>query len=240
VRGLAAAALAVALLAGCAGGEDDDGPATVYAASSLRDVAPRIDERAEVVTGGSNDLAAQLRDGADADVFLSASAKPLADLRAKGVVEPPVAFASNRLVLVVPRSNRAKVAHVADLTRDGVKLVLGAEGVPAGDYAREALELAGLGAALDNVVSLEDDVKGVLGKVALDEADAGIVYATDARAAGDRVRTVKISDYFQPDIRYYAAAVAPASDEAKDYLERLTGEEGREALREAGFLPVTP
>lgn len=229
---------AAALLAGCAGGDEAEGELVVFAASSLSDVAPELDPDSTVVLGGSNDLAAQIRDGAEADVFLSASAKPLADLRAEGNVEAPVAFASNSLVIIVPRANRAKVEHIADLTRKGVKLVLGAEGVPAGDYARESLELAGLGAALENVVSLEDDVKGVVAKIALDEADAGIVYATDARAAGDGVRSFTISAYFQPEIRYYAAAVAPASDRSEEYLERLTGEEGQQALRRAGFLPV--
>jgi molybdate transport system substrate-binding protein len=228
----------VAILTGCADGNQPKDELVVFAASSLSEVAPELDPAATVVVGGSNDLAAQIRDGAQADVFLSASAKPLADLRADGLVEPPVAFASNRLVIIVPRANRARVEHIADLTRKGVKLVLGAEGVPAGDYARESLELAGLGAALENVVSLEDDVKGVVAKIALDEADAGVVYATDVRAAGDNVRAFEISAHFQPEIRYYASAVAPASDRGEKYLERLTGEEGREALLRAGFLPV--
>jgi len=175
---------------------------------------------------------------ARADVILSASPKPLADLQADGLVEEPVAFASNRLVVVAPRSNPGKVTHFADLARDGVKLVLGAEGVPVGDYAREALELAGLGAALDNVVSLEDDVKGVVGKVALGEADAGVVYATDVAAAGDDLRSYRISDYFQPEIAYYAALVSPGSEQGRDYLERLLGGEGQAALRTAGFRPA--
>jgi molybdate transport system substrate-binding protein len=231
---------AAALLAGCGGGDVAGGELVVFAASSLSDVAPELDPDSTVVVGGSNDLAAQIRDGAKADVFLSASAKPLADLREDELVDAPVVFASNRLVIIVPRANRAKVEHIVDLTRKDVKLVLGAEGVPIGDYARESLELAGLGAALDNVVSLEDDVKGVVAKVALDEADAGIVYATDVKAAGDEVRLFEISDHFQPQIRYYAAVVAPASDGAEEFLERLTGEEGQRALRRAGFLPVPP
>jgi molybdate transport system substrate-binding protein len=229
---------AAALLAGCAGGEDVDAEVVVFAASSLKEVAPELDPDATYVFAGSNDLAAQIRDGAKADVLLSASAKPLADLRADDLVDAPIVFASNQLVIIVPRANRAKVEHIADLTRQGVKLVLGAKGVPAGDYARESLELAGLGAALDNVVSLEDDVKGVVAKIALDEADAGIVYATDVPAAGEDVRSFEISDHFQPQIRYYAAAVAPASDGAEDYLDRLAGEEGQQALVGAGFLPA--
>jgi molybdate transport system substrate-binding protein len=142
-------------------------------------------------------------------------------------------------VIIVPAKNAAEVNHIVDLTRTGVKLVLGAEGVPVGDYARESLELAGLGAALENVVSLEDDVKGVVGKVALGEADAGIVYATDVAAAGDDVRSYPMSDYFQPQIRYYAAVVSPPSDDAKRYLDELLGPEGKAALRRAGFLPVS-
>lgn len=229
---------AAALLAGCAGGDGAKGNLVVFAASSLTDVAPELDPDSTVVFGGSNDLAAQIRDGATADVFLSASAKPLADLRADGLVDAPVVFASNRLVIIVPAKNAAGITHIVDLTRKGIKLVLGAEGVPIGDYARESLELAGLGAALENVVSLEDDVKGVVAKVALDEADAGIVYATDARAAGEDIRTFQISPYFQPEIRYYAALVLPSSDRAQKYLDRLTGEDGQQALRRAGFLPA--
>ncbi len=227
-----------ALLAGCGGG-DDAGP-VVFAASSLRDIAPAIDPDATVVLGGSNDLAAQIRDGADADVFLSASAAPLEQLRAEGLVRTPVAFASNRLVVVVPADNPSGTTALVDLTRAGIKLVLGAEGVPVGDYAREALTAAGLEEALAQVVSLEDDVKGVLGKVALGEADAGIVYATDVEAAGDDVRSFPVPARFQPKIAYYAAVVSPGSERAEAWVAKLTGPEGSAALRRAGFLPVVP
>jgi molybdate transport system substrate-binding protein len=233
VRGAALAVVALAL-AGCGGGAEDD--LTVFAASSLADVAPAVDPKAAVALGGSNDLAAQIRDGADADVFLSASAGPVTALREAGLVEAPFVFASNRLVLVVPAANPGRIGGLADVARPGVKLVLGATGVPVGDYAREALAAAGLDDV--EVVSLEDDVKGVLGKVALGEADAGIVYATDARAAGEDVRTVQIADELQPEVRYYATLVSPASSEGRAYLDRLLGAEGVEALRAAGFLPV--
>ena len=118
-----------------------------------------------------------------------------------------------------------------------MKLVLGANGVPVGDHARESLELAGLGAALENVVGLEKDSKAIVDKVAGGEADAGIVYATDFDAAGDGVRAVPISEYFQPAIGYDAAIVSPGSDAAKRYLETLLGADGEAALRIAGFLP---
>lgn len=229
----------VALLAGCGGG-GDDAKLVVFAASSLGGVAPAIDPDATVVLGGSNDLAAQIRDGAEADVFLSASAAPLEQLRAEGLVRTPVVFASNRLVVVVPADNPSGTTELVDLTRAGVKLVLGAEGVPIGDYAREALTAAGLEEALAQVVSLEDDVKGVLGKVALGEADAGIVYATDVAAAGDDVRSFPVPVRFQPKIAYYAALVSPGSERAEAWVAKLTGTEGAAALRRAGFLPLEP
>ena len=223
----------VLALAGC-GGEEDNA-LEVFAASSLSGVAAEIDPAA-VVAGESDDLAAQIRDG-EADVVLSGSKASLDQLRADGRIEPPAAFASNSLVIIVPAKNAADVTHIVDLTGPGVKLVLGAKGIPVGDQARESLELAGLGAALDNVVGLEQDAKGIVDKVARGEADAGIVYATDLAAAGDRVSPVSISEHFQPMIRYYAAIVSPGSDAAKRYLERLLGADGEAALSVAGFVP---
>jgi molybdate transport system substrate-binding protein len=228
--------LTVSLVAACGGSPEDE--LLVFAASSLSEVAPLVDPGATVVFGGSNDLAAQIRDGAQADVFLSASATPLEDLRTEGLVEAPVAFASNRLVLAVSTKTPAgRIEDLSDLARDGATLVLGAEGVPIGDYAREVLAAGGLTGDVD-VVSFEEDAKGVLGKVALGEADAGIVYATDARAAGGDVRPVAIPNRLQPDVRYYAALVAPPSEDARAYLDRLVGVEGEKALRAAGFLPL--
>ncbi len=232
--------LAVLLaLAGCRG-DGGDQELVVFAASSLTGVADRVDPGAEVVFGGSNDLAAQIRDGAEADVVLSASPKPLEELRSAQLVSGLFIFASNRLVVVVPAANPGGVTAAGELTRPGLKLVLGAEGVPIGDYARESLQLAGLRGALANVVSLEEDVKGVLGKVALGEADAGIVYETDARAAGDDVRSFPVPDRYQPEIYYYAAFVLPRSEAAVRYLDRLFGVEGDAVLRAAGFVTVPP
>ena len=237
MRVRALAAVLVALVAGCGG--SDDAQLEVFAASSLRDVAPEVDDAPRYTFAGSDELAAQIRDGAPADVFLSASGTPMEELRSAGLVEAPVVFASNRLVVVVPAGNPAGLEEFGDLSRPGVKLVLGGEGVPIGDYAREALAAAGLAAALENVVSLEQDVKGVLGKVALGEADAGIVYATDVRAAAEDVRELAIPDSVQPDVRYYAAVVAAGdTDRATEFVERLAGDEGADALRAAGFLPV--
>jgi molybdate transport system substrate-binding protein len=238
VTRLALLALAAALLAGCGGGGDDT--LVVYADSDLGDLAQELDTGATVVRGSSAELAGRIRDGADADVFLSRSGRPLDDLRGDGLVDSPAPFAANRLVIIVPRVNRAKVNHIVDLTRKGLKLVLGKKGVPVGDLARQSLELAGLGAALDNVVGVEKDAKGVVDQVVQGKADAAIVYATDAGPVGRDVQVFDISSYFQPEIRYDAAAVAPASDKAKAYLEKLAGDDGYEAVVRAGLLPALP
>lgn len=235
-RACALAVLVATLVAGCGG--SDDGRLEVFAASSLRDVAPELDDGARYTFAGSDELAAQIRDGAPADVFLSAGGAPMQELRSAGLLEAPFVFASNRLVVVVPEDNPAGLERFEDLARPGLKLVLGGEGVPVGDYAREALAAAGLAAAHDNVVSLEQDVKGVLGKVALGEADAGIVYATDVRAAAEDVRELPIPAEVQPEVRYYAAVVtAGDADRAAEFVERLARDRGA-ALRAAGFLPV--
>ena len=226
------------LVAGAGCGASSDDRLDVFAASSLRDVLTHVDDGPRYTFAGSDELAAQIRDGAGADLFLSASERVAEELRATGAVREPVVFASNRLVVAVPRDNPGGVESLDDLARPGLKLVLAGDGVPVGEYARRLLAAADLDAAHDNVVSLEQDVKGVLGKVALGEADAGIVYATDVRAAGDDVRALAVAPELQPEIGYYAAVVADGDTAAAErYLERLLGEAGARALRGAGFLP---
>jgi molybdate transport system substrate-binding protein len=237
---MAALAGAAALLAGCAGGGDDD-RLVVFADPAVSGIAKAVDGNASVVVASSTDLASRIREGSEADVLLAASEQPLQDLRADGLVDTPVPFAANQLVIVVPRQNKAKVTHIVDLTRQGVKIVLGAKGVPIGDLARQSLELAGLGAANDNVVGFERDVQGLLDEVVTGRADAAIVYATDIdEQVGKKVQVFDISPYFQPEIRFDAAAVAPASDEATAYLARLNGDEGFEAVLTSGLQPALP
>jgi molybdate transport system substrate-binding protein len=224
-------------LSACGGGVETTGPVTVYAAASLAEVLPEIAPDARYSFAGSDELAAQIREGAPADVYAASSSRYPRELFAEELVEEPVTFARNRLVLVVPRANPGAIERAEDLLEPGTRLVLAAEGVPVGEYAREALATLGLSAALENVVSNEDDVKGVSGKVALGEADAGIVYATDAAPLADDVLVLELPDRAQPAIEYQVAVVSRSDDRdaARDFVNRLLSDEGRAALRRAGF-----
>ncbi len=211
---------------------------TVYAAASLTEVFPTIDAKAEYSFAGSDELATQIREGAPADVYAAASSRYPQELHDEELVEKPVTFASNRLVLIVPTNNPAGIDSVDDVARPATKLVVAGEGVPAGDYTRQVLEDLGLAAALGNVVSNEDDVKGVVGKVSLGEADAGFVYATDAAVAEDDVTVIELPEGSQPPIEYQIAVLSKGQNKeaAEAFVQRVLGPEGREALEAAGFL----
>ena len=226
---------------GCGGSDSAGGPVDVYAAASLAEVFPQIEPDARFSFAGSDELATQIREGARADVYAAASSKYPQELFAEDLVEEPVTFASNRLVLIVPRANPSAIESVEDVVQPGTRLVVAAEGVPVGDYTRTVLETLGLSAALDNVVSNEDDVKGVAGKVALGEADAGFVYATDVTPVADRVLAVELPDDAQPPIEYRVAVVVGTDDEdaARGFVEALRSQGGRKALEQAGFVVPT-
>jgi molybdate transport system substrate-binding protein len=210
----------------------------VLAAASLTGVFPRIDARPRYSFAGSDQLALQIEQGAPADVFASASPRYAQALFRRGLVERPRTFALNRLVLIVPRANPARLRSVADLTRRGVRLVLAAASVPAGAYARQVLARLGLAGALRNVVSEEQDVKGVVGKVVLGEADAGFVYVTDVKPVATKVRSIAIPARAQPSVRYQIAVVAASNHRgaARAFVRRVLGEAGRGQLRTAGFI----
>src|SRR5215210_8258305 len=218
--------------------EEPDPRLTVYAAASLTEVFPTI-EPARYNFAGSDELATQIREGAPADVYAAASSKYPQELFDEQLVEEPVTFASNRLVLIVPKDNPAGIETLQDVTRPGTKLVVAAEGVPVGDYTREVLNELKLADALDNIVSNEHDVKGVVGKISLGEADAGFVYSTDAAAAGDDVGVIELPKGSQPRIEYQIAVVAGSKNkEAADaFVQKVLGRGGQQALKAAGFLP---
>jgi molybdate transport system substrate-binding protein len=211
---------------------------TVFAAASLTNVMPQIDAHPRYSFGGSNTLASQIRQGAPADVFASADTSIPQQLYAEGVVEKPVVFTRNALVMIVPRGNPARLHSVYDLRRDGIKLVVAAPGVPVGDYTRRVLHNLGLDSALSNVVSNENDVRDVLAKVALGEADAGFVYTTDARTVRGKVATIGIRWSAQPIVRYAVAVVRSSSRKsaARAFVAKLLRPVAQARLQAAGFL----
>jgi molybdate transport system substrate-binding protein len=247
MRILAALAAVALLAAGCGGDNDSSAsrPALVVSAATSLKVAftayGRQFDAAETKFSfaASDELAAQIRQGVKPDVFASANTQLPDELYAKGLVEKPTVFAANRLVLAVPAGG-TKVRSLDDLAKPGVTIAVGSPSVPVGAYTRKVL--AGLGAArnqaiLGNVRSNEPDVGGVVGKVAQGAVDAGFVYITDARAAGDGVQAIDLPARLQPQVAYGVAVVkgAPHPKQARAFIDGLLRGAGRRALEQAGF-----
>jgi molybdate transport system substrate-binding protein len=213
---------------------------TVFAAASLTNVFPQIDSRAHYSFGGSNMLAAQIQQGLPADVFASANTKLPFQLHRQGLVTTPYVFTSNRLVVVIAHGNPLHLAGVRDLERPGLKIVMAAAGVPVGDYTRKVLAKLGLSNLVDRAVSQETDVREVLAKVVLGEADAGFVYATDAKTVKGKVSLLGIQSSAQPQVLYAAAAVKSSKQlqAAKAWVKHLRRKAVQKKLRAAGFLPI--
>ena len=234
-------AVLAAVVVGAAGAQRDTTRATVFAAASLTDAFPKIAPHARYSFAGSNALAAQIRQGAPADVFASANVKLPFGLYADGFCSRPVVFTRNALVLIVPRANPAKIKTVSDVRRKGVKLVIAAKGVPVGDYTLQVLQKLGLNGALKNVVSRETDVREVLAKVALDEADAGFVYSTDARTVPRKVRKLAIPPRGRPNVEYGICVVLRGDKDAgHTFVKRVLSKAGQKILLRYGFLPRKP
>jgi molybdate transport system substrate-binding protein len=215
-------------------------PITVYAAASLTDVFPKIDSTERYSFGGSNTLAAQIQQGAPADVFASANTSLPNQLYAKGLCSKPVVFTRNTLVIVVPKSNPAAIKSVYSLTKTGIKLDIAASGVPVGSYTLQVLKNMNLSASvLKNVASQETDVREVLSKVALGEADAGFVYSTDAKTVPGRVTVIKVPAWAQPKVRYGICIVNSSGDkgDAEAFITKVLSRSGQAKLVTAGFLP---
>ena len=210
---------------------------SVLAAASLLGVFPQIDRLPRYQFAGSDQLAFQITQGAPADVFAAASTKYPDQLYAQGLCSKPAVFATNTVVLIVPRANPARIRSVYDLQRDGIKLVVGAQGVPIGDYTRKLLANLGLSDVLKNVVSYEDDVKLVVAKVALGEADAGFVYRTDVRPVGNKVFRIAVPAKGQPTVQYELCIVHNAKHPllAAAFVRKVLSAQGRLRLRAAGF-----
>jgi len=147
-------------------------------------------------------------------------------------------FATNKLIILVPKSNPASINTAYDLRREGIKLVIGDRTVPIGTYTRQILDTLGITAdVMKNVVSEEADVKSIVTKVALGEADAGLVYRTDARPVASRTKSIALPDWAQPPIRYEVAVVKTSSHlvAARAFVKQVVSKRGRLLLGKAGF-----
>jgi molybdate transport system substrate-binding protein len=257
---MAAILLTAALaLAACGGGGDGDGGSgsgsgadsgerprlVVSAAASLKDAVtdyardfPAADVRLSFA--GSDELAAQIRQGVGPDVFAAANTKLPQRLAAEGLVEAPRVFARNELVIAVPAEG-SRVGGVDDLAGGGVRLAIGSEGVPVGDYTRQVLSrlpAAQRERILGRVRTNEPDVKGVVGKVIQGAVDAGFVYRSDVVASDGRLKAVALPGGLRPRVEYGVAVVTGARRPAaaRAFVAGLLTGAGARALRAQGFL----
>jgi molybdate transport system substrate-binding protein len=244
----AASALAVvvlAALAGCGqGASDDTTTLRVFAASSLSTSFERLAEdfeadhdgvTVELSSGGSSDLVAQIQEGAPADVFAAADTANMDKLVDAGLAgQDPQAFATNTLEIVTPPGNPAGVASFADLAADGLNLVVCAPEVPCGAAALRVAEVAGVTLS---PVSEEQSVADVLAKVTSGEADAGLVYVTDVRSAGDAVLGITFPESDEVVNTYPITTVEDSAkaDLAREFVDLVLSDSGQGVLRDAGF-----
>ena len=245
MRRFAVLCLATLVLAAC-GGSSDKPTLTVSAATSLKTAVTEYgqdfgDAGVKASFAGSDELAAQIRQGVKPDVFASANTTLPDALYKDGLVEKPVVFAANRLVLAVPKSG-GKVKGLDDLAKPGTTIAMGSPSVPIGSYTRKVLDKlppAQAKAILANVRSNEPDVGGVVGKIAQRAVDAGFVYVTDVKAAGDKLRAIDLPDALQPQVAYGVAVVKGSkhAEQAQKFVDGLVNGDGRKRLDAAGFLP---
>jgi molybdate transport system substrate-binding protein len=243
---VATAAVAVSGCGGSSSGSTGGGPLVVSAASSLQRAFTAYGERFDggrvrFSFAGSDELAAQVRQGVKPDLFAAANTSLPDALHREGLVGRPVVFAGNRLVLAVPAGSR-KVGSLADLERPGVTIAIGSASVPIGSYTRGVLGRLPHAAAtriLANVRSEEPDVKGIVGKLAQGAVDAGFVYVTDVEATGGALRAIALPAALKPEAAYGVAVVTGAKHpaQARRFVAGLLRGDGQRALRAAGFEP---
>ena len=241
---LFAVALCVGVSAGGASAKSSRSTAgiTVYAAASLTDVFPKIDPSNTYNFAGSNALATQITNGAPADVFASANTTLPQQLYAAGTVEKPVIFTRNTLVAIVPKSNPAGIKSIYDIAKPGVKLDIANSAVPVGSYTLQVWKQMGLTAPMTaNVVSQETDVRIVLQKVQLGQADAGFVYSTDAQTVPGDVTVIPVPAWAQPKVQYAMAVVtkSPNQAAAQAFVNNVMSPAGQAWMLKYGFLTIS-
>ena len=231
---------------------------TVFAAASLTDafkaIKPAFEAAHPGVTvvynfAGAQQLAAQINEGAPADVFASANKKQIDVVIASSKIISGTAqtFVRNRLVVITPKANPAGITSLKDLAKPGLKLIFEAKAVPAGQYSLDFLTKASTlpeytsaysSTVLSNVVSYEDNVRSVLSKIVLGEGDAGIVYTTDAATVVDKINTIAIPDELNVIAVYPIAPLADSKipDMAKAFIAYVLSPEGQQVLATYGFI----
>jgi molybdate transport system substrate-binding protein len=243
---------ALLLVAGCGDpvaptNSGRSGELLVSAASSLKGAFTAYGETftdadVKFSFAGSDELAAQIRSGARPDVFAAANTQIPQQLFAKGLVERPRAFATNRLVLAVPKKG-SKVRSLADLARPGVTIAVGSDSVPVGAYTKTVLARLDAGARrriVANVRSREPDAGGIAAKLAQGAVDAGFLYVTDVVATNGRLKAIGLPRGLQPRVRYAVAIVKGTehAEAARAFVDGLAHGAGARALQSAGFRSV--
>jgi molybdate transport system substrate-binding protein len=255
VRRAFAAVVAIGLTLASAGCGDDESTASsdggkprlvVSAAASMTEAleacAPDFSgATVRLQFAGSDELAAQIRQGVKPDVYAAANTTLPEELNEEGLLGEPVEFATNEFVLAVP--DGSDIGSIDDLTRDGVKIAVGAEDVPIGSYTRETLAKLPVEqeqAILDNVRSNEPDVKGIVGKLTQGAADAGFVYETDVNATASDLEAIELPAELRPKVTYAAGVVEGAKqpEPARTFVNQLVDGPCADALKEAGFGPA--
>lgn len=232
--------VAAAMLAICGALPASASALTVFAATSLTGVLPKIDSRPRYNTAGSDALVMQIRNGAPADVFAAANLDLPTKLWRDGLCSKPVVFATNRLVLITPRSNPGKITSVYSIRRGSRKtLVMGSATVPVGIYTRQALHKLGIFRATfaHNLVSNVANV-GAVKSAVIGGADAGFVYFTDWLPDSSRLRRFAIAASVQPPVRYGICRVIRKGADAagaKAFIRRVQGPAARSKFKKAGF-----
>ena len=246
---VAAIVLAASIFAGC-GGSGDSADASkpelvVFGAASL---GPAFEQYGDQFDGadvkfsfaGSDDLAAQIRQGVSPDVYAAANTSLPDELHVDGLLDKPTTFVTNKLVIGVPEGS--DINDVADLEEPGVKIAIGDEEVPVGIYTREVLKALGPGAEqaiLANVASSEPDVAGIVGKLTQGAVDAGFVYRSDVDAAGGRIEEVPIPARASPDVAYGIAVTTDTAQPelAREFVDGVVSGDGQRILLDSGFGP---
>jgi molybdate transport system substrate-binding protein len=244
VASLAVIATCLEGLVGCGGGGESSDQVVVSAAASLdtafREYVDAMGIDAKMSFAGSDELAAQIRQGVRPDVYAAANTTLPDQLHKEGLVGNPTVIATNTLVLAVP--NDSQIDSLDDLTEPGTTIAMGDPAVPVGSYTRDVLgklPTEQRGAIFGNVRSEEPDVSGIAGKLTQGAVDAGFVYVTDVTASGGELKAIQLRADLQPDVSYGAAVVSGAKNPegARAFIDGLLRGDGARALRNAGFKP---